>query len=51
MPASVEKYIRTLMRGGMPKSEAIAIGKTQGKIRQDGKHLAEGPAMAKPKQK
>lgn len=45
MPKSVDKYLSALQSKGMPKSEAIAIGKKQGKITQDGKHLAAGPKM------
>jgi hypothetical protein len=43
MPKSVDRYLAKLTSKGMPKSEAIAIGKTQGKIVQKGAHLGAGP--------
>ncbi len=45
MPPKVEAYLKKLMAKGMPESEAIRIGKDQGKIVQRGRHLGEGPTI------
>lgn len=49
MPKSVDDYISLLTSKGMPKGEAIAIGKNQRKIEQKGPHLAAGPTMGQHK--
>lgn len=51
MPKKVERTLRKIQNTGKTKSQAIAIAKSKGLVKQKGRHLAAGPRLKSGKSK